>query len=312
MLGVFRFIGRINWLVVLIIFFGAICIFANRAEQAQINVTSSSFRGSSQIQRLLKLQPVSNVFESAQLQANNPKIPDNYSYAPSYISTLTKVMYFAANLKKPYWPYRPDIDCAVQKCVALTFDDGPSANTPAIMDILKAKNSVATFFVTGYNVGPNAPVLKRMILEKDEIGNHGFGHKNFKRISSPEVDSEINSVQDSVFNITGYRPHLVRPPYGEFRLGEPILNNTPIIFWNIDPDDWKNRNPSTIDSNVLSNIKPGSIIVMHDLYPTTVTALPPIIDNLQKQGYSLVTVTELLGWKDPTTPLPNGQLLRSR
>ncbi|MEI6237404.1 MAG: polysaccharide deacetylase family protein [Candidatus Saccharibacteria bacterium] len=309
--GVLNFIGRLFWLSVLTFVFGFICVSLTQLEHINTKPKGRQFNASASLQKTVKLNKVASIAPKNQQIANIPE-PLPSPPGPSLITTVLGAMDYITKLQKPYWPYREGIDCAVQKCVALTFDDGPSVNTLPLLDILKSKNAVATFFVTGYNINTHKDVLRRMISDKDEIGNHGFGHKNFKKISTPDVNGEVGSVQDAVFSATGYRPHIFRPPYGEFRPGEPALNNTPIIFWNNDPDDWKNRNPSVVDANVMTPIKPGSIVVMHDLYPSTVSAVPKVIDNLQAQGYTLVTVTELFGWKDPATPLPNGQLLRSR
>jgi peptidoglycan/xylan/chitin deacetylase (PgdA/CDA1 family) len=309
--GVLNFIGRLFWLIVLTMFFGFIGVIGNSLDSASSRPLYAQSK---------KVPKISDTLELSQLEQTTQELQDELKPAetvlptpgPSLITTVLGSTDYFAKIKKPFWPHREGIDCAVQKCVALTFDDGPSPYTAALLDILKSKNVVATFFVTGYNIDAHRPELKRMIADKNEIGNHGFGHKNYKKISSPDVTNEVNAVQEAIFATTGYKIHINRPPYGEFRPGEPVLNNTPIIFWNNDPDDWKNRNPAVVEANVMANIKPGSIVVMHDLYSTTVSAVPKLIDDLQAQGYTLVTITELFGWKDPAAPLPNGQLLRAR
>jgi peptidoglycan/xylan/chitin deacetylase (PgdA/CDA1 family) len=210
-----------------------------------------------------------------------------------------------------YWPARPGIDCSIQKCVALTFDDGPSSATGQLLDLLKTKDAKATFFVLGLEVEKYPAVLNRMIKEGHEIGNHTYHHKNLKNLSSPEIAAEINSTQELIYSITDYRPHILRPPGGNFNHNDPVLNGYPLILWSADPWDWKHRNPSIIDNETMLQIKPGSILLLHDIYPTSIEAVPKIIDNLKTQGYAFVTVTELFGWKDDSS-LPNGQILRSR
>jgi peptidoglycan/xylan/chitin deacetylase (PgdA/CDA1 family) len=213
---------------------------------------------------------------------------------------------------RPYWPYRKNVDCAVQKCVALTFDDGPSADTGQLLDILKSKNAKATFFVLGLEIVKYPDFMRRMIAEKHEIGNHTFSHKNFHKITTPQVVDEINRTQDLIFSITGYKSHIVRPPGGDYKPEDLPHIPFPIVNWNADSLDWKHRDSNVVNGEILGQIKPGSIVIMHDIYPTSISAVPPIIDALQKQGYTLVTVSELLGWKDPTVPLPNGQIIRSK
>jgi peptidoglycan/xylan/chitin deacetylase (PgdA/CDA1 family) len=195
------------------------------------------------------------------------------------------------------------------RCVALTFDDGPSSSTLALISILQSKKAVATFFVVGSRVNRYQPALQQMIANNDEIGNHSFSHVSFKKISSQSVANEVNSTQNAVFVITGYRPHIVRPPDGDIPANDPTLAKYPIILWSIDPDDWKTRNTDTTYSRVMASVQPGSIIIMHDLYPATINAVPRIIDSLQQQGYVLVTISELFGWKDASVPLPIGQVL---
>jgi peptidoglycan/xylan/chitin deacetylase (PgdA/CDA1 family) len=209
-----------------------------------------------------------------------------------------------------YWPVRPEIDCTQQKCIALTFDDGPSTATPQLLDLLKAKDAKATFFVLGLEIEKYPNVLNRMIVEGHEIGNHTYHHKNLKHLTPPEVSAEINTTQDLIYLLTGYRPHILRPPGGNYNINDPMLADYPIILWSADPWDWKHRNPAIIDSETIPQIQPGSILLLHDIYPTSVEAVPNIIDNLKTQGYSFVTVSELFGWKDESM-LPKGQALRN-
>jgi len=317
MVSVLNYIGRLYWLAALTLFFGAIGVIANSVEAIDSEGTNKPFYVKNQAHKTLRINSNTNVAlidrpYLKSLARENSIVPAKPISETSFITAVLGAADDLSKRQKPYWPYREGIDCAVMKCIALTFDDGPSPNTPALLDILSAKKAVATFFVTGYNAGPNTHILRRMVYEKNEIGNHGYGHKNYRKLPPPEVTNEVNRVQDLVFNSTGYKPHILRPPYGEFRPGDSVLSSMPIIFWNNDPDDWKHRNPIIVDNNVLATVRPGSIVVMHDLYPTSVSAIPPLIDNLQNQGYTLVTITELFGWKDPATPLPNGQLLRGR
>lgn len=211
---------------------------------------------------------------------------------------------------RPYWPVRKNTDCSKLKCIALTFDDGPTQATAQLLDILKSKKSVATFFVVGDRVVENSVVIKRMITEKNEIGNHSLTHKWNRWTTAQTIASEINATQDIIFGVTGYRSHIFRPPYGNFPPNDPTIANYPIILWNNDPDDWKHRDSAIVDEQVMKQVKPGAIVVMHDIYPTSINAVPKIIDTLQAQGYTLVTISELFGWQNDQVPLPKGQILR--
>ncbi|HOR23634.1 MAG TPA: polysaccharide deacetylase family protein [Candidatus Saccharibacteria bacterium] len=213
--------------------------------------------------------------------------------------------------EKSYWPVREEVDCSKQKCIALTFDDGPSENTKPLLELLKAKKARATFFVLGLQIELFPQLLQKMIDEGHEIGNHTYHHKNLATLPSDQVASEINSVENLVYNTTNYRPHIVRPPMGEYNAADPVLANYPIVLWNADPWDWRYRNPVVINNEATPQIKLGSILLLHDIYPSSVEAVPKLIDNLSQQGYVFVTVSELFGWKDESA-IPKGQIFRGR
>lgn len=210
----------------------------------------------------------------------------------------------------PIWPYRTGIDCQFKKCLALTFDDGPGDLTGQLLDILKSKQINSTFFVLGLQIPGREDVLRRMIDEGHEIGNHSYGHKSFKRISTQQISDEINITQNMIEGATGYRPHIVRPPMGEANSGEPALASYPIINWNVDPSDWKNRNSNVIRQEILNQVKPGSIVLMHDIYPTSINAVAQLTDELKAQGYEFVTISELMGWPNPQAVSGFGQIIR--
>jgi peptidoglycan/xylan/chitin deacetylase (PgdA/CDA1 family) len=210
----------------------------------------------------------------------------------------------------PYWPVRKGVDCLILKCVALTFDDGPSDATAQVLDILKSKNSVATFFVYGAHIQGNEKYLLRMINEGHEIGNHSFTHKSFKKINGAGVATEVNTTQEAIFAATGYRPHLVRPPYGDLPVNDPTLSSYPLVMWSNDPQDWNGKLGGTVDARVLAKIKPGQIVIMHDLKPTSVGVLPQLLDGLKAQGYTTATVSELFNWRTPEA-VPKNLVVRS-
>lgn len=183
-----------------------------------------------------------------------------------------------------------------QKVVALTFDDGPDPPfTEPILDILKAKNVKATFFVIGENVHQNPSLLLRMVKEGHEIGNHSFTHNN----NQGKLINEIQQTDREVYTATGIHTHFYRPP-GGFASNTLVkaINNQGYIFtlWSIDSKDWRRPGVDRIIKNVVSNISPGSIILLHDgggFRSQTVKALGQIIDVLQADGYRFVTLSEL-------------------
>lgn len=185
--------------------------------------------------------------------------------------------------------------------IALTFDDGPSKlYTPRILDILEEYNSVGTFFVLGNNVKNNKDTLIRMIENGHEIGNHSYNHKDITTLSDEELYKQIKGTDDLIRNATGYTPSIMRPPYGtnSEEYNKKILK--PIILWSIDTLDWENRNTEIIINNILDNVKDGDIILMHDLYDSTVEAVEKVVPELINRGYQLVTVSELYEYRNTT------------
>ena len=184
-----------------------------------------------------------------------------------------------------------------KKSVALTFDDGPSKHTARILNCLEANGAKATFFVVGPNVQKFGDTLRRAVSLGMEIGNHTVNHPNLKTLSEAEIKSEINTNADYVEAATGIRPRLVRPPYGNYTDKILAIANQPFILWSIDTLDWKTRNAQKTIDSVLSSVKDGDIILMHDLYEPTAEAAEKIIPELIKMGFDLVTVPELAARK---------------
>lgn len=183
-----------------------------------------------------------------------------------------------------------------EKVAALTFDDGPDpVDSPAVLDILKEKKVRATFFVLGQAAHSNPILLKRLVAEGHEIGNHSFNHDYQQR----RLVEEMKQTDREVFAATGNHTYFYRPPGGLISKNqlETIKKNGHIVaLWSVDSKDWRNPGVNQIVKNVVKNVFPGAIILMHDggYHRTqTVKALGPIIDSLREQGYRLVTLSEL-------------------
>ena len=182
------------------------------------------------------------------------------------------------------------------KYVALTFDDGPDGiTTPLLLDILKAKNIHATFFMIGEHVQQFPDIVKRVYDEWNMIGNHTRDHSDLTKLSSGEVSNEIQKTQEIIGKITGYTPILFRPPYGMQNRRILHMSKLAAIQWSVDSEDWKLPSDETMLQNIMKNVHTWSIILMHDTLSWTVQTLPSIIDALQKSGYTMVTVGKLLG-----------------
>lgn len=186
--------------------------------------------------------------------------------------------------------------------IALTFDDGPHPTlTPKILDILDRYGVKATFFEVGENVR-NYPEAAREVLKRGhEVGNHTDTHPHLSNLGDDALIREITRCEDALEELCEYRPHLLRPPEGTVnacvrRISE--IGDYRLVLWSIDTKDWRDKNAASAAENVLSNVKGGDIILMHDYIGTgsqTPEALELILPELLNRGYEFVTVSDLLG-----------------
>jgi peptidoglycan/xylan/chitin deacetylase (PgdA/CDA1 family) len=181
------------------------------------------------------------------------------------------------------------------KYVALTFDDGPRADTtPRLLDGLRQRGASATFFLVGEQIDANADVVKRMKEEGHQVGNHTWSHIRIKGASNALVEAEVSKTDAEIRKVLGDGVYWVRPPYGLIDESQEKLFTVPLVRWSVDPEDWKLRNADADVKAVLSHVRPGDIILMHDSVPASVDAALRIVDTLEAQGYEFVTVQELL------------------
>lgn len=182
--------------------------------------------------------------------------------------------------------------------IALTFDDGPhDIYTARILDALKKYGGKATFFVLGQRVERHSKILNRMIKEGSEIGNHSYSHPLLTTASVEKIKQEIARTQKAVLQCTGYTPKLVRPTYGAVNQTVRAAINYPMIEWSVDTQDWKSRNVDMIVKEAMKGAKDGAIILMHDVYLTTAIAAEKVIQKLTKEGYQLVTISEMFEYR---------------
>lgn len=183
--------------------------------------------------------------------------------------------------------------------VALTFDDGPHAqNTPRLLDILRARNVKATFYVIGKNVDLYPGIVRRTVAEGHEIGNHTYNHPKLSSMSMASVNQELSRTANSIERACGVKPKTMRPPYGALLQNQRqnIYDNFgyPTIMWSVDPLDWRRPGASVVTSRILNGTSNGGIILLHDLHASSVDAVPGVIDGLLRKGYRFVTVSQLL------------------
>lgn len=178
--------------------------------------------------------------------------------------------------------------------VALTFDDGPNPDTtPRLLDILEEKDAPSTFFTLGNQARACPDIVKLAEKKGHEVGSHTMYHQNLVRLSAATATADINEAKDTIKNILGHAPAYTRPPYGSTNNTIKEAVRTPLILWSVDTEDWRSKNPDSIVATAMSQIHDGAIILMHDIYPTTVEAVPTLIDTLRANGYELVTIPEL-------------------
>ena len=193
-----------------------------------------------------------------------------------------------------------------KKYVALTFDDGPGKYTKELVELLSKNNVKASFFMVGQNIKNYKSYVKYAYDNGMEICNHSQNHKNLKNLSKDEILDEINSVDDMLEKITGQKPKYYRSPGGN--QNDTVLSTIPkpCILWNVDTRDWESRDTQKIIDKTLKEVDDGDIILMHEIYKTTLDAVEPIIVKLKEKGYNFVTVTELYQIKG--VPLENGKV----
>lgn len=181
------------------------------------------------------------------------------------------------------------------KYVALTFDDGPSRKcTPVLLDGLKERDVHVTFFLMGKNIEGNEDIVKRMSDEGHLIGNHSYEHIQLTKAGPEAVCEAVEHTQKQIEAITGKRPEYIRPPYGDWNEElEEEIGMTPVL-WSVDSLDWKLKDTGKILRWVLKDVKDGDIILLHDIFSSSVEAALELIDILQKEGYVFVTADELL------------------
>ncbi len=192
-------------------------------------------------------------------------------------------------------PASSGVDCGAVACVALTFDDGPSGPTVALLDLLAEADVPATFFVVGVNARLQGALLARMADEGHEIGNHTFDHKDLTTLSPQQAAGQWSATAAIVEAATGTAPALFRPPYGANNEAVRAAIAAPFILWSVDPRDWADRDAAVVAQRVLESTRAGDIVLLHDIHRTSVEAVPAIIEGLQARGFTLVTVSTLLG-----------------
>lgn len=200
-----------------------------------------------------------------------------------------------------------------QSCVSITFDDGPSPKyTPAILDILKEHDIKASFFVVGKHVKKYPEILKRMVAEGHDVGNHTYNHRDLVPATKATIIKELAKTEDILLQTASIQTNLFRPPRGIYNQTTRKLlveKGYKIILWSLSSCDWRRNTVTGIMRRIKRFVKDGSIILFHDSGAlirreggsrgNTVKALPKVIEYLNEQGYKIVPVSELISLKEP-------------
>ncbi len=182
--------------------------------------------------------------------------------------------------------------------VAITLDDGPDQYLNAILDILEATNSRATFYWQGVRIAEeDRAAMVRTIEQGSEIGNHSMYHPNFNKISTEEIRYEVDAANQLIQQYAGVIPTTIRPPYGASDGRVTAVVGMPVVLWCVDPKDWSNKSKEETLIGMTTNIKDGDIILAHETNAWTVEAMAEAIPILQQQGFQVITVSEMAAAK---------------
>jgi peptidoglycan/xylan/chitin deacetylase (PgdA/CDA1 family) len=194
------------------------------------------------------------------------------------------------------------VNCRRVKCIALTFDDGPGPYTQKLLGYLRGAGVHATFFMLGSQVEAYPKVASAVAAAGNEIGVHTWDHRDLTRLTPSQIDREIGSTVRIIRKDTGVSPRLLRPPYGAMNARVHTAARRAglaLALWDVDTLDWRTRSTTKTVAAAVRGAHRGSIILVHDIHPTTVAAVPAIIRKLGAKGYTFVTVSQLLGRTKP-------------
>ena len=181
-----------------------------------------------------------------------------------------------------------------KKTVAISFDDGPSSTYNAkFLDVLARNKAHATFFMVGTMMNSCQSCVLNTYKSGNEIGSHTYNHMNMKKNSVEDVSASLKKVDDLFYSITKDHIRYVRPPYGAYSKTNLENVDNPLILWNLDTEDWRYHDVDHIVNYVMDNVSDGSIILMHELYQTSLEALEILLPKLYAAGYQVVSVGEL-------------------
>ncbi len=197
-----------------------------------------------------------------------------------------------------------------QPLVALTFDDGPRRSTTGeLLDGLAERGVPATFFLIGELVPGNEDLVQRMEEEGHQIGIHTYDHVQLTGLNAADFSAQVDRTENVLAQAVGHGGFALRPPYGLIDNGVEKRSGSALILWSIDPEDWKYKDADRVAEHIVSRAADGDVILLHDIYPTSVAAALQVVDRLHEKGFLFVTVEEMA--RQRHVELVPGQVYRS-
>ncbi|MEU1318629.1 polysaccharide deacetylase family protein [Streptomyces tibetensis] len=185
-------------------------------------------------------------------------------------------------------------DCKKVTCVALTFDDGPAApETATLLTYLAQYRARATFFTVGQNVAAHPDLVRDEARAGHEVGNHSWNHPDLTKLTRGQVAFQLNRTSAAIKAATGKAPTLFRPPYGAVDAQVKAATTLSPVLWDVDTEDWKYPDADKVARSVIAKARRNSVVLMHDIHPTSVAAVPQILRTLSARGFHFVTVSHL-------------------
>ena len=193
------------------------------------------------------------------------------------------------------------VDCSLTPCVALTYDDGPSDLTPSMLDALGAHRASATFFAMGEKAKRYAATLQRMVAEGHLVGNHSWNHPSLPTLTDAQVAAQLGDTSAALQAASGQPITMFRPPYGEYTARVLAIARMPAILWDVDTEDWKGIADDVLIERAITQPRPGSIVLQHDIHQNTGRTVGAICDGLLDRGFTIVTIEKLFRGDVPTS-----------
>jgi len=186
---------------------------------------------------------------------------------------------------------------------AITFDDGPGPHTGALLDMLKAKQVRATFFVLGEHVRKYPDIIRRMVAEGHEVENHSWDHPDMRKLPEAARQKEMQDTVDLLKSL-GVTPHFFRPPYGSYDtalVDQAHKDGLEVVLWTHDSIDWRYHTVAQLEGDILPKGQGAhGVFLFHDIHDSTIAAMPAVLDDLTSKGCHFSTVAQ---WVEDTDKL---------